>query len=304
MEILDVSRWQGNVDWKKVKASGKVDGVMLRTVSTSTAYGGIYIDPTFEKNYWGCVEAGLPVGAYYYTKAITAIHAAQELAKLQVALEGKDFTLPIAVDVEDPSLKALRPEELAKLVKMEAKQIEAWGLYAMVYTYTNFADTALAMHELTDFDLWIADYRGKRPTRDVAVHEQGACARREKLRRPQPCLQRLPQHPQTGRADPDEGGVTPMWQFLMEYWAQWVCTLIGAGILAALPKIKALWGAVLALLHDRIYTECYRFMELGYITQDGLRNLGYLYKTYHMMGGNGTGTELYNRAKALPIHTV
>lgn len=146
MEILDVSRWQGNVDWKKVKASGKVDGVMLRTVSTSTAYGGIYIDPTFEKNYWGCVEAGLPVGAYYYTKAITAIHAAQELAKLQVALEGKDFTLPIAVDVEDPSLKALRPEELAKLVKMEAKQIEAWGLYAMVYTYTNFADTALALH--------------------------------------------------------------------------------------------------------------------------------------------------------------
>ena len=165
MEILDVSRWQGNVDWKKVKGSGKVDGVMLRTVSTNPAYGGIYIDPTFEKNYWGCVEAGLPVGAYYYTKATTALYAAQELAKLQVALEGKDFTLPIAVDVEDPILRALRPEELAKLVKMEAKQIEAWGLYAMVYTYTNFADTALAMHELTDFDLWIADYRGKRPTR-------------------------------------------------------------------------------------------------------------------------------------------
>ena len=91
MEILDVSRWQGNVDWKKVKASGKVDGVMLRTVSTNPAYGGIYIDPTFEKNYWGCVEAGLPVGAYYYTKATTAIYAAQELAKLQVALEGLDL---------------------------------------------------------------------------------------------------------------------------------------------------------------------------------------------------------------------
>ena len=59
---------------------------------------------------------------------------------------------------------------------------------------------------------------------------------------------------------------------------------------------------VLALLHDRIYTECYRFMELGYITRDGLRNLNYLYKTYHVMGGNGTGTELYKRACALPIH--
>jgi hypothetical protein len=98
--------------------------------------------------------------------------------------------------------------------------------------------------------------------------------------------------------------MTPMWHILVEYWAQWVCTLIGAGILAALPKIKALWDAVLALLHDRIYSECYRFIELGYVTQDGLRNLGYLYRTYHVMGGNGTGTELYNRAKALPIHTV
>lgn len=165
MEILDVSRWQGNVDWKKVKASGKVDGVMLRTVSTNPAYGGIYIDPTFEKNYWGCVEAGLPVGAYYYTKGTTIDYATKELAKLKVALEGKTFTLPIAVDVEDPVLKALSPESLAQLIKMEAKQIEKWGLYAMVYTYTNFADTALAMHELTDFDLWIADYRGKRPTR-------------------------------------------------------------------------------------------------------------------------------------------
>lgn len=165
MEILDVSRWQGNVDWKRIKASGKVDGVMLRTVSTSPVYGGIYIDPTFEKNYWGCVEAGLPVGAYYYTKGITIDYATKELAKLKVALEGKDFTMPIAVDVEDPGLKALSPESLAQLIKMEAKQIEKWGLYAMVYTYTNFADTALAMHELTDFDLWIADYRGKRPTR-------------------------------------------------------------------------------------------------------------------------------------------
>ena len=79
-EIMDVSRWQGNIDWKKVKASGKIDGVMLRTVSTNTAYGGIYIDPTFEKNYWGCVEAGLPVVAYYYTKGVTIDYATKELA--------------------------------------------------------------------------------------------------------------------------------------------------------------------------------------------------------------------------------
>ena len=44
-------------------------------------------------------------------------------------------------------------------------------------------------------------------------------------------------------------------QFILEYWAQWAFALMGGAVLAAIPKIKALWQAVLALLHDRIYTE-------------------------------------------------
>lgn len=67
--ILDVSRYQGMIDWDAVKASGLVDGVMLKTVSTNSAFGGVYIDPTFERNYWECKRVGLPVGAYYYTYA-------------------------------------------------------------------------------------------------------------------------------------------------------------------------------------------------------------------------------------------
>lgn len=96
-----------------------------------------------------------------------------------------------------------------------------------------------------------------------------------------------------------------MWEIITRYWVEWLCALCGGGVLAfakfILPKIKALVDAVLALLHDRIYTECYRFLEMGYITRDGLRNLNYLYKTYHALGGNGTGTELYHRASALPL---
>ena len=64
-------------------------------------------------------------------------------------------------------------------------------------------------------------------------------------------------------------------QFILEYWAQWAFALMGGAVLAAIPKIKALWQAVLALLHDRIYTECYHFLSLGHITPDGLRNLTY-----------------------------
>lgn len=67
--------------------------------------------------------------------------------------------------MEDPKLKALTPAELSALVQLYAAEIERWGLYAMVYTYTNFADTALDMDALAAYDLWIADYRGRRPTR-------------------------------------------------------------------------------------------------------------------------------------------
>ena len=107
----------------------------------------------------------IPVGGYYYTCAVTPRQTAQELAALRAALEGKTFQYPLAIDVESAGLRVLAPEALAARVAEAAAQLEAWNLYAMVYTYTNFADTALAMDALTAYDLWLADYRGKCPTR-------------------------------------------------------------------------------------------------------------------------------------------
>ena len=161
--ILDVSRWQGSIDWDKVKASGKIDGVMLRVLGSKG--GKPYVDPAFERNYAACTARGIPVGGYYYTCAATPQQTAAELAALRAALADKNFQLPIAVDAEDPKLRGLTPAKLSARVAEAAAQLEAWGLYAMVYTYTNFADTALDMAALAAYDLWIADYRGTRPTR-------------------------------------------------------------------------------------------------------------------------------------------
>lgn len=161
--IMDVSRWQGNIDWDAVKRSGKIDGVMLRVLGSKG--GKPYVDPTFERNYAACTARGIPVGSYYYTCAVTPQQTAAEFAALRAALEGKNFQLPIAVDAEDPKLRSLTPAKLSARVAEAAAQLEAWGLYAMVYTYTNFADTALDMDALTAYDLWLADYRGHRPTR-------------------------------------------------------------------------------------------------------------------------------------------
>ena len=162
-EIMDVSRWQGSINWDKVKASGKIDGVMLRVLGSKG--GKPYLDPYFARNYAECARLGLPVGGYYYTCAVTQRQTEEELAALKTALRGKTFQLPLAIDVEDPRLRSLAPAKLSALVAEAAAQLEAWGLYAMVYTYTNFADTALDMAALAAYDLWIADYRGKRPAR-------------------------------------------------------------------------------------------------------------------------------------------
>ena len=161
--IIDVSRWQGRIDWDAVQRSGKIDGVMLRVLGRKG--GKPYLDPYFARNYAECARLGIPVGGYYYTCAVTPRQTAEELAALRAALADKNFQLPIAVDAEDPKLRGLTPAKLSARVAEAAAQLEAWGLYAMVYTYTNFADTALDMDALTAYDLWIADYRGHRPIR-------------------------------------------------------------------------------------------------------------------------------------------
>ena len=165
--ILDVSRWQGRIDWDKVKASGLVSGVMIRAMGNSKEGkpSKPYIDPFFARNYAECQRLGLPVGGYYYTCAVTQRQTEEELAALKTALRGKTFQLPLAIDVEDPRLRSMAPAKLSARVAEAAAQLEAWGLYAMVYTYTNFADAALDMAALAAYDLWIADYRGKRPAR-------------------------------------------------------------------------------------------------------------------------------------------
>ena len=161
--IMDVSRWQGSIDWDAVKRSGKIDGVMLRALGYKG--GKPYVDTTFERNYAACAARGIPVGVYFWLGSTATCGQADVTGLLRSVLEGKTFQLPIAIDVEDPTLKALTPAELSAIVRLYAAEIERWGLYAMVYTYSNFADTALDMDALAAYDLWVADYRGWRPTR-------------------------------------------------------------------------------------------------------------------------------------------
>lgn len=166
---IDVSRYQGTIDWAKVAAAG-YKGAMLKTVSTnrklSKRSDGLYIDPTFEANYRNARAAGLDVGVYYYTYATSEAMADAELALLRQAVYGKELTMPIAVDVEENKLKPMSTLDLTNLAAYALEQVEKMGFYAQLYTYTGYK-YELDMARLSSrWDVWLADYTGKAPKVD------------------------------------------------------------------------------------------------------------------------------------------
>ena len=164
---IDVSRYQGAIDWAQVAAAG-YKGAMLKTVSTnhklSKRADGLYIDPTFERNYAGARAAGLDVGVYYYTYATSEAMADAELALVRKAVYGKELTMPLAVDVEENKLKPMSTLDLTKLTAYALEQVEKMGFYAQLYTYTHYSNMELDMGRLASrWDVWLADYTGKVP---------------------------------------------------------------------------------------------------------------------------------------------
>lgn len=162
---IDVSRYQGLIDWAQVAAAG-YKGVMLRACGNSAdgKPGKAYIDKTFETNYANAKAAGLDIGVYYFTKAVSEAEADKELAVLRKALRGKELTMPVAVDMEDTMLTVHKPKDLTNLAAYHLEQIEKMGFYAQFYTYTSYANIHLDMARLAGrWDVWLADYTGKTP---------------------------------------------------------------------------------------------------------------------------------------------
>lgn len=165
---IDVSRYQGAIDWAQVAAAG-YKGAMLKTVSTnhklSKRADGLYIDPNFEDNYRNAKAAGLDVGVYYYTYATNKDMVNAELSLLRQAVYGKELTLPVAVDVEDNKLGNLDKQSLTDLTAYALHEVEQLGFYAQLYTYTSFAKAHLFVGgaALRPYDVWLADYTGKTP---------------------------------------------------------------------------------------------------------------------------------------------
>lgn len=99
-----------------------------------------------------------------------------------------------------------------------------------------------------------------------------------------------------------------MIDFVLKYWLEAAFGMATAGLAWAYRKLskrvkeqEAIKDGVLALLHDRLFAAGEYYISKGEITLDEIKNVEYLYKSYHALGGNGTGTEIWERIQKLPI---
>lgn len=153
---VDVSKYQGSIDWAKVKEDG-IRFAILRVGSSNN--DGVYIDPYFEENYLGCIANGIAVGAYIFTYADTESEQNEEILKFLPALEGKTFKYPVFVDVEYSGLATLGASQLSSLIKRYMDILDQKGFTPGWYSYTNFINSYINKDMLKDYPLWVADYR-------------------------------------------------------------------------------------------------------------------------------------------------
>lgn len=153
---IDVSRYQGSINWSRVAAAGK-QFVIVRVGSSNS--NGVYVDPYFLQNVNGAKAAGLRVGAYYYTYARTQAAVDNELSTFMRAMDGIQFEYPVYVDVEDSSLTSLGRTQLTNLVRYAMDVLTDNKWYAGWYSYTSFINSYLNAGVLNSNPLWVADYR-------------------------------------------------------------------------------------------------------------------------------------------------
>ncbi|MDE5864968.1 MAG: hypothetical protein K2H34_11555 [Lachnospiraceae bacterium] len=164
---IDMSQWQGNVNWNKIKDSG-VDFVMLRLGYGKGRYGSknCTMDSKFKSYVKGAKEVGLPIGIYFYSYAKTPKQALAEAEYTIESLDGIDVAFPVAFDIEDAEIlkgtsKAIRTE----MVRTYMETVAAAGYTPMLYCNQNWYDNYLDKNVLKDYEFWYARYTYVEPNR-------------------------------------------------------------------------------------------------------------------------------------------
>ncbi|HKM28538.1 MAG TPA: glycoside hydrolase family 25 protein, partial [Anaerovoracaceae bacterium] len=158
---VDVSTYQREIDWSKVREQG-ISFAMIRCGYRTHEEGILNEDDMFKTNLQGALDVGLDVGVYFYSQAVTEEEAKEEADYVIDLIKNYSIVYPVAFDMEytydDERIKALSSEELTEVAKAFCKRIERAGYEPMIYGNHTWLTEHVNLNELDKYDIWIADY--------------------------------------------------------------------------------------------------------------------------------------------------
>lgn len=147
---IDVSKWQGDINWKKVSASG-IDFAMIRS-----SFGSTDVDIKLKQNVNGCEKYGIPYGFYHYTYAKSVSEAKKEARFFLKTIRKYSPEYPIVLDIEESFYNSMSRKEVTNIITAFMEELENAGYFAMIYSGAKFLTDNTYIEQLTAYDIWVA----------------------------------------------------------------------------------------------------------------------------------------------------
>lgn len=156
---IDVSKWNGNIDWNAVKNSG-VSYVIIRCGYRGSTSGALIEDPKFRANIQGASKAGIKVGIYFFTQAVNEVEAVEEASMVLSLIKGYNITYPVFLDVESSGGRAdgISVSTRTAVCKAFCQTIQNSGYKAGVYANKTWFNEKIETPSLTGYKIWLAQY--------------------------------------------------------------------------------------------------------------------------------------------------
>lgn len=159
---IDVSVHNGEIDWDAVAEDG-IDYVIIRIGNRGSTAGSLYEDECYQQNIKGAKAAGLDVGVYFFSQAISVAEAMEEAAFVLDILDGEDLDYPVYFDWEymgqsDARTNDISTETLTACANAFCEYIDDHGYTPGIYIYGSLAYQSYDLSLMTDYDWWFAGY--------------------------------------------------------------------------------------------------------------------------------------------------
>lgn len=150
---IDISGWQGDFDIAKAKA----EGFSFAVLKGGGGDDGLYTDSRFARNYEKAKALGLPVGVYWFSKALTTEAAVEEAEYFYAnCLKGRQFELPVYIDIENKTQLALGKRLLTDIIHAFCQNLEAKGFWVGIYSSLSYFGSYMYDGELQRYAHWVA----------------------------------------------------------------------------------------------------------------------------------------------------